>query len=523
MIRRPELDRGDSDCSLPLLSKLALDDVNEQQSAWLAEHLDGCAACCQRLEDLMMPIEDWRETRTVLISETKRNARPTGASTDSNVPFLMDRTSEAAVSPSFVRWLEPAESALGNDDPCIGSLDGFPIRRILGVGGMGVVLDGWDPSLCRTIAIKAMHPHLAANGTAKQRFVREARSAAAVLHPNVVAIHSVHAEHDPPYLIMPLIAGESLQARIDRDGPLEIDAALRVATQIADGLSAAHAQGLIHRDIKPANILLEHGTERAMLTDFGVVRALNDATVTASGVIAGTPEYMSPEQAGGKNLNARSDLFSLGSVLYTMLVGHPPFRADSALAVLRRIEQDQARLLIEHRVDTPASIQVLLDWMLEKDPDQRIDSATELADVLRSLLAHRLDPQRTTIPEALTRRATSQANPTRSAFRFASAVGLIVVPLICFFVGRYLPSWNVPVPRGMETQSLVASQRDAPAPTAASTSITVAGPLPTNASRDSELLDREVSRIEVGIDALERDLIRPSPPTPLPEAGRGEQ
>ena len=308
------------------------------------------------------------------------------------------RVQEPTVSPSLVRWLEPIGDEPGIPDRCIGSLDGFPVRRILGVGGMGVVLDAWDPSLCRTIAIKAMHPHLAANGTAKQRFVREARSAAAVLHPNVVAIHSVNAEHDPPYLIMPLIAGESLQARVDRDGPLEIDAALRIVAQIADDLSAAHAQGLIHRDIKPANILLEHGTERSLLTDFGVVRALNDATMTASGVIAGTPEYMSPEQAAGKNLSARSDLFSLGSVCYTMLVGHPPFRAETALAVLRRIEQVIARPLIEHRADVADTIQILTDWMLEKDPAQRIESASQLADVCRSLLAHRLDPKR--IPPA---------------------------------------------------------------------------------------------------------------------------
>jgi serine/threonine-protein kinase len=140
---------------------------------------------------------------------------------------------------------------------------------------------------------------LATSGGARQRFAREARAAAAVNHEHVVAIHAVDAAGGLPYFVMPYVRGESLQRRIDRTGPLEVEAVLRIGMQIAAGLAAAHAQGVIHRDIKPGNILLEHGVERVMITDFGLARAVDDASLTRSGVIAGTPQYMSPEQAKG--------------------------------------------------------------------------------------------------------------------------------------------------------------------------------------------------------------------------------
>ncbi len=401
MIQRLDRNIPPSQCDLQLLDRLSDDTLDDLQSATLATHLDDCSHCRQRLEAIERRDADWAETREVILQDLRRDRYiPTALLVPKASDPGCEPTSSTSTS-SLVRWLEPIPESVEQTGRWIGSLDGYPIRRVLGLGGMGVVFDAWDPRLHRTIAIKAMHPHLAANGTARQRFVREARAAAAVVHSNVVAIHGVSADHDPPYLVMPLVAGETLQARIDQHGPLEIDSALRIASQIADGLAAAHAQGLIHRDIKPGNILLEHGTERAMLTDFGVVRALNDATMTASGVIAGTPEFMSPEQANGDTLDARSDLFSLGSVLYAMLVGNPPFRADSALAVLRRIERDTPRPLQEHRPEIPDSVQALVDGLLAKSPESRIESTDKLAELVKALLAHRLDPKRQPIPPSL--------------------------------------------------------------------------------------------------------------------------
>src|SRR5205814_9742171 len=175
--------------------------------------------------------------------------------------------------------------------------------------------------------IKVMAPQLAASATARRRFTREARAAAAVTHDHVVTIHAVEDAGPLPHIVMQFVAGTSLQDRLDRTGPLPLAEVLRIGMQTASGLAAAHAQGLVHRDVKPANILLENGVERVKLTDFGLARAADDASLTHSGQVAGTPAYMSPEQAEGKPVDARSDLFSLGSVLYAMLAGRPAFRA----------------------------------------------------------------------------------------------------------------------------------------------------------------------------------------------------
>src|SRR5205823_3462976 len=151
---------------------------------------------------------------------------------------------------------------------------------------------------------------------------------AAVRNEHVIGIYAVEEANELPYLVMEFVNGLSLQERLDRSGPLELQEVLRIGLQTAAGLAAAHAQGLVHRDVKPANILLENGVARVKLTDFGLARAVDDASLTQSGVLAGTPQYMAPEQAHGEPADHRADLFSLGSVLYAMCTGRPPFRAD---------------------------------------------------------------------------------------------------------------------------------------------------------------------------------------------------
>lgn len=205
--------------------------------------------------------------------------------------------------PAIVRFLE--RRGLG---PCEDA-------GIIGVGGMGVVLKGFDRALNRFVAVKVLAPQLAASAMARRRFSREAQAAAAVVHENVVAIHSVAEANGLPYLVMPYIRGASLQRRLKQRGVLTTPQVLRIGHQVAAGLAATHAQGLVHRDIKPGNILIEDGVDRLMLTDFGLARAVDDASVTQEGSLAGTPQYMSPEQARGEALDARSDMFRLGSVL----------------------------------------------------------------------------------------------------------------------------------------------------------------------------------------------------------------
>ncbi len=207
-------------------------------------------------------------------------------------------------------------------------------------------------------------------------------AAAAVVHEHVVAIHAVNTWHGLPYLVMQHVPGHSLQERIDRDGPLEVEDVLRIGMQAAAGLAAAHAQGLVHRDVKPSNILLEHGVERVKLTDFGLARAADDASVTQSGVLAGTPQYMAPEQANGDGVTFRSDLFSLGSVLYAMCAGRPPFRAETTMAVLRRICEQVPRPLREVNPQVPDWLAAIIARLHAKDPRARYSTAAEVAELL---------------------------------------------------------------------------------------------------------------------------------------------
>src|SRR5205823_15034266 len=206
-----------------------------------------------------------------------------------------------------------------------------------------VVVRAYDDKLHRVVAIKVLASPLATSSAGRQRFVREARAAAAVTHDNVIDIHAVEDAGPVPYLVMRFIDGPTLQKKLDRTGHLPLKEILRIGLQIAEGLAAAHRQGLVHRDIKPANILLENGVERVKITDFGLARAGDDASLTHSGVVAGTPMYMSPEQAEALAVDHRSDLFSLWTVLYTLCPGRPPLRADSAAAVLKRVAEDDPR------------------------------------------------------------------------------------------------------------------------------------------------------------------------------------
>lgn len=276
---------------------------------------------------------------------------------------------------------------------CLGTLAQYEAIEVVGRGGMGLVLRAYDTKLNRVVAIKVMAPELAANPMAVKRFLREARAAAAVSHEHVVTIHAIEEDNKPPFIVMEFVDGKSLQEKVDEAGSLELKEILRIGMQTARGLAAAHEQGLVHRDIKPANILLENGVERVQLTDFGLARATDDVSVTQTGQIAGTPQYMSPEQAEGKPLDARSDLFSLGSVLYTMCTGRPPFRADTAVAMLRRVTEDEPRPIRELNDDIPDWLEAIIFKLLEKNPDERFQSASDVSELLGQHLAHLQDPQ----------------------------------------------------------------------------------------------------------------------------------
>ena len=269
----------------------------------------------------------------------------------------------------------------------LGRLGRYEIERLIGTGGMGVVLKGYDTELHRVVAIKVLLPHLANSGAARRRFAREAQAAAAVMHEHVIPIHNVEAEGEIPYIVMQYVPGQSLQARVDEQGPLRVAEILRIARQAALGLAAAHEQGVVHRDVKPANMLLEESVDRLLISDFGLARTVDDATLTRTGIVAGTPHYMSPEQAEGEVVDHRSDLFSLGSVIYFMCTGRPPFRAASAMAVLHRICHEAHRPVDEVNAEIPAELAEVIEQLLSKKPADRFTDAKSVASRLDELLA----------------------------------------------------------------------------------------------------------------------------------------
>jgi serine/threonine protein kinase len=298
------------------------------------------------------------------------------------------------------------------------------------------VLKGLDTALSRYVAIKCLGPHLATSGAARRRFSREAQAAAAVVHDNVVAIHGVSEWNGLPYLVMPYVRGISLQKRLDREGPLSVPEILRVGMQTAAGLAAAHAQGLVHRDGKPANIMLEPGVERVKLTDFGLARAADDASLTRSGVIAGTPQYMSPEQARGEETDGRSDLFSLGSVMYAMCTGRPPFRAETSYGILRRITDDEPRPIRELAPEIPEWLAGLIGRLHAKRPEDRYGSAEEMADLLEQCLAHVQRPGQVALPRVLTHAkagAPESQRRHRTVIVMVAAVAVAAAAMLALF------------------------------------------------------------------------------------------
>jgi serine/threonine protein kinase/formylglycine-generating enzyme required for sulfatase activity len=320
------------------------------------------------------PVAGFAPTLLYQNGSTEDQEGPTGFQAGGGASMSENRVDESDEIP--LGYLQPS------DKPgSIGRLAHYDVLEVLGRGAFGIVLKAMDEKLQRMVAIKVLAPEIAATSPARKRFLREARASAAIRHEHVVNIHAVD-ESPLPYLVMEYIPGQTLQQRLDGKGPLEVLAVVQLGRQIAEGLAAAHEKDLIHRDIKPGNILLEAGVhERVKITDFGLARAADDASMTRSGLIAGTPMYMAPEQALGKKLDQRADLFSLGSVLYQMVSGRPPFRAANTLAVLKRVTEVEPRPIQEIIPETPMWLSDIIGKLHAKDPDKRYQSAREVADV----------------------------------------------------------------------------------------------------------------------------------------------
>lgn len=357
--------------------------VNDQLPANLRgdilRHLDDCSICQAKFDSLFSDhdnhVADLRKSdrRSAKLSEAMNRLLSDTSTSTSNA---VDRDSNYldVLSFAFDASLRPNG---------IGRFAGLEIIGFLGAGGMGIVLKAFDDSLQRHVAIKLLPPGTATSQESRQRFLREARAAASIDHEHVVTIHSVDEFSGLPYLIMQYVEGESLHRVLERRSPMPLQEILVLAVQVSSGLAAAHRKGIIHRDIKPANILIERETNKALLTDFGLAQTISEDQLTQSGHTAGTPCYMSPEQTKAESLDARSDLFSLGAVLYTTATGASPFAGKSVYAVIRNVCERNPPPVAELNPEIPIWFSNVIEKLMQKAPDQRFDSAQELVAHLK--------------------------------------------------------------------------------------------------------------------------------------------
>lgn len=390
------------------LRRLMDDAMNQEDSATTIDHLSHCGACADQLERMTAADEFWRSSARSLRSDSF------------DCDFIEDTDSPASVSPVLMSLLGPTE-----DPQSLGRVGRFEVLGVVGSGGMGTVLKARDVDIERVVALKLPAAHLLESPSALERIEREARSAATIRHPGVIAIYQVERWRNIPYLVMPYHTGPSLRARISKDGPLDLLESIRIARQTAEALAAAHDHGVVHRDVKPGNILLGKGTERAVLTDFGIAKVQHDEQMTATGVIVGTPAFLSPEQANGGEATQQSDLFCLGTVLWTMLAGRPPFVDLPTHSIVASIASGQLPRLREFRADLPNWVYRLIDWMQQPDPADRPDSAGHCVELLRGCEQHLANPILHALPEIANRPSS-----TRRAGKIAALLTLLLlVPL----------------------------------------------------------------------------------------------
>jgi len=257
----------------------------------------------------------------------------------------------------------------------------YKIVEILGRGGMGIVYKAEDTKLKRFVALKFLPPELTRDEEARERFVLEARSAAALSHPNICTIHEIDEEKERSFIAMEYVEGKTLREEIEK-GPLEVERALKIAKQIAEGLEEAHKKGIVHRDIKSSNIMVT-AKGQAKVMDFGLAKVKGGTLLTREGTTLGTVAYMSPEQAQGKDVDRRSDIWALGVVVYEMLSGQLPFKGERESSILYSVVHEEPKPLREVRRDLPAELQQIVSRALKKRPESRYATAAEMISDLK--------------------------------------------------------------------------------------------------------------------------------------------
>jgi serine/threonine-protein kinase len=257
----------------------------------------------------------------------------------------------------------------------------------IGTGGMSTVYRAFDTTLERTVAVKLMHRHIASDSDQLERFRREARAVAQFSHPHIVGVIDAGEDDTRPYIVFEYVEGETLKDRIRRSGMLPVDEALAYAIEITRALGAAHSRGIVHRDIKPQNVLIDE-EGMAKVTDFGIARSLDEEGLTADGRVLGTTDYVSPEQALGHAVNGQSDIYSLGVVLYEMLLGDVPFHGENQVAVAMKHVREDMPDIVRLRPEVTAGLGAVVDRMTCKSLEQRYPDTVALEDDLEDALAH---------------------------------------------------------------------------------------------------------------------------------------
>jgi len=275
----------------------------------------------------------------------------------------------------------------GVEKPMLGR---YQVEKELGKGAMGVVYLGKDPKIGRVVAIKtmALSQEFEADELqdVKDRFFREAETAGRLNHPNIVTIFDAGEEHDLAFIAMEFLKGRDLAPYIKPDNLLPQSKVLSIVARVAEALSYAHVNNVVHRDIKPANIMYDLESDTVKVTDFGIAR-ITDSSKTKTGMVLGTPSYMSPEQLAGKKIEGRSDLFSLGATLYQLLSGQLPFRGDSMAQLMFKIANEPHADILNYIPDLAPGLVAIIDRSLAKNPDDRFQTGEELARAIRACMA----------------------------------------------------------------------------------------------------------------------------------------
>jgi eukaryotic-like serine/threonine-protein kinase len=313
----------------------------------------------------------------------------------------------------------------------------YEIEELVGHGGMSSVYKAHDALLERHVALKILHEQYTGDDDFVERFKREARSVAQLQHPNIVTVIDRGEEDGRQYIVFEYIEGENLKERVVREGRLDVSDALEITLEVARGLGFAHEQGLIHRDVKPQNVLL-NGDGRAKVTDFGIARTLDVDGMTQTGTVLGTSNYIAPEQASGQRVDAHSDVYSLGAVLYELLAGDVPFPGESFVAVAMKHVHEPPPNLLDVRDDVPLRVAAAVDRALEKDPEQRFPTMDAFGAELEACLAEleRGEDGEATMVIPARRRVPGQPakRQQRKVSRWAMAIALLAALAIAAIV-----------------------------------------------------------------------------------------